>query len=67
MPQPDGLSLTELEFCEARNLGRPTLSFIMAPGHLLTEPDVERDADLFISRRHSRWPRYAATSTPDVR
>jgi tetratricopeptide (TPR) repeat protein len=40
---PEGLSLTELEFREARRLGRPTLIFIMAPDHPVREADVELD------------------------
>ncbi|MGW6934198.1 DUF4062 domain-containing protein [Lentzea sp. NPDC054927] len=40
---PDGLSLTHLEFREAVRLGRPILVFIMSPGHLVTEDAVELD------------------------
>jgi hypothetical protein len=40
---PDGLSLTELEFREARALGRPVLLFIMGPDHDVKERDVEQD------------------------
>ena len=42
---PDRLSLSELEFREARRLDRPMLIFIMAEDHPLTEADVEFDAD----------------------
>lgn len=41
---PAGFSLTELEFREARRLGRPTLIFIMGERHPVTEADVELDA-----------------------
>lgn len=40
---PDRLSLTELEFREARRLDRPTLIFIMASDHPVTEADIELD------------------------
>jgi hypothetical protein len=40
---PDNLSLTELEFLAARDLGRPVLLFIMGPGHDVTLGDVETD------------------------
>ncbi|MFD5827731.1 DUF4062 domain-containing protein [Lentzea sp. NPDC060358] len=40
---PDGLSLTHLEYREAVRLGRPILIFIMGPGHPVTVADVERD------------------------
>ena len=40
---PDGLSLTHLEFREAVRLGRPILVFIMGAGHLVTEDGVELD------------------------
>lgn len=40
---PDGLSLTHLEFREAMRLGRPVLVFIMGADHLLTESGVEFD------------------------
>jgi uncharacterized protein DUF4062 len=40
---PDGLSLTELEFREARDLGRPILLFIMGPDHDVKSRDVELD------------------------
>lgn len=42
---PDGLSLTELEFREARRLGRPVLLFIMGPEHEVKERDIELDPD----------------------
>ncbi len=41
---PDGLSLTHLEFREAVRLGRPILVFVMGSGHLLTEDGFEFDA-----------------------
>jgi hypothetical protein len=41
---PDGLSLTELEFREARDLGRPILLFIMGPDHDVKSRDVELDS-----------------------
>ena len=40
---PEGLSLTELEFREARDLGRPVLLFIMGPDHDVKQRDVEQD------------------------
>lgn len=40
---PDGLSITELEFNEARRLGRPILLFLMADDHPVTKGDVEPD------------------------
>src|SRR5437016_5339755 len=40
---PDQLSITELEFNEARRLGRPILLFIMGDKHLLREADIETD------------------------
>jgi hypothetical protein len=40
---PDGYSLTELEFREARRLGRPILIFIMGEDHDVKLADVERD------------------------
>src|SRR5689334_20711540 len=40
---PEGLSLTELEFREARDLGRPILLFIMGPDHDVKQRDVEND------------------------
>ncbi|MEV6243385.1 DUF4062 domain-containing protein [Lentzea sp. NPDC051838] len=42
---PDRLSLTELEFREARRLGLPILVFIMGPAHPLVAGDVEVDSD----------------------
>jgi hypothetical protein len=42
---PDGLSVTELEFNEAMRLGRPTLLFIMGDQHKLTKADIESDQD----------------------
>jgi len=40
---PKGLSITELEFNEARRLGRPILLFLMAKNHPVTPDDVELD------------------------
>ncbi len=42
---PERLSLTELEFREARRLGRPVLLFIMGPEHDVKERDVESDPE----------------------
>jgi Domain of unknown function (DUF4062) len=42
---PGGLSLTELEFREARDLGRPVLLFIMGPDHDVKQRDVEQDPE----------------------
>lgn len=41
---PKGLSITELEFNEARRLGRPILLFLMSDEHSVTPGDVELDA-----------------------
>jgi tetratricopeptide (TPR) repeat protein len=41
---PAGLSITELEFNEARRLGRPILLFLMADDHPVTKGDVEPDS-----------------------
>lgn len=41
---PDGLSITELEFNEARRLRRPILLFLMADDHPGTKADFESDA-----------------------
>lgn len=43
---PDGLSITELEFNEAVSLGRPILLFIMGPKHRGEESDFEHDPSL---------------------
>jgi hypothetical protein len=40
---PERLSLTELEFQEARDLGRPILLFIMGPDHDVRQRDVESE------------------------
>jgi hypothetical protein len=40
---PDGLSITELEFNEAQHLGRPTLLFIMGEDHAVKKGDIEKD------------------------
>jgi hypothetical protein len=42
---PEGLSLTELEFREARRLGRPVLLFIIGPEHEVKQRDVEQDPE----------------------
>lgn len=41
---PDGLSITELEFNEAVRLGRPRLLFLMADDHPVIATDVETNA-----------------------
>lgn len=41
---PDGLSLTELEFREARRLRLPILTFIMGPDHPVKAVDVDMDS-----------------------
>jgi tetratricopeptide (TPR) repeat protein len=41
---PKGLSITELEFNEARRLDRPILLFLMADDHPVTKEDVEPEA-----------------------
>ncbi|WP_293991213.1 DUF4062 domain-containing protein [Sphingomonas sp.] len=38
---PDGLSITELEFNEAQKLGLPTLLFVMGEDHDVKQADVE--------------------------
>src|SRR6478672_11261130 len=42
---PDGLSLTELEFREARRLGRPILLFVMSSQHQVVEDAIELDVE----------------------
>jgi hypothetical protein len=42
---PDGLSITELEFNEAIRLERPLRLYNMAPGHLVTADLIELDPD----------------------
>ena len=42
---PEGLSLTELEFREARDLGRPILLFVIGPDHDVKQRDVEQDPE----------------------
>ncbi len=42
---PNKLSLTELEFKEARRLDRPILLFIMGEDHQIKESDVEFDIE----------------------
>lgn len=41
---PDRLSITELEFNEARTLGLPILLFIMGDDHPVKKADIEKDA-----------------------
>lgn len=40
---PNGLSITELEFDEATRLHRPILLFVMGEDHPITKKDVETD------------------------
>ncbi len=40
---PEGVSITELEFNEALRLNRPILLFIMGKDHLVKEADIEQD------------------------
>ena len=40
---PDGLSITELEFNQALRLKRPILLFVMSEKHPVTEADIELD------------------------
>jgi formylglycine-generating enzyme required for sulfatase activity len=42
---PDGLSITELEFNEAQDQERPILLFIMSDDHAITINDVEMDPE----------------------
>src|ERR1700719_1762859 len=42
---PANLSITELEFNEAMQLGRPILLFLMADDHPITKADIERDLE----------------------
>ena len=42
---PDALSITELEFNKAMELGIPILLFLMADDHQLTKADVETDSE----------------------
>ncbi|MFS8096639.1 DUF4062 domain-containing protein [Lentzea alba] len=42
---PEGLSLTHLEYREALRLGRPILIFIMGDDHPITRADVELDPE----------------------
>jgi hypothetical protein len=62
---PDGLSLTELEFREARRLGRPVLLFIMGPEHEVKQRDVEQDAEK--RRRLDAFREEAKRSSADSR
>ena len=67
---PERLSLTELEFREARELGRPVLLFIMGPDHDVKQRDVESDPEkkrklrCFPRRRHESGRRL--TSAPSL-
>lgn len=60
---PDGLSLTELEFNEARKRKRPILLFIMGDEHPVKKVDIERDRrkekklDAFRRKPRNRWVR----------
>ncbi|MEL7427842.1 MAG: DUF4062 domain-containing protein, partial [Bacteroidota bacterium] len=40
---PNGLSITELEFDEAQQLGRPILLFVMGDDHMVKKADIEKD------------------------
>jgi hypothetical protein len=60
---PDGLSITELEFNEALRLGRPILLFIIGKGHLLLEEDIE--ADLAKKRKLDAFRERAKQMKPD--
>ena len=42
---PDKLSITELEFNEAAQLGRPTLLFVMGEDHPVKQKDVEKEPE----------------------
>ncbi|MBO9715175.1 DUF4062 domain-containing protein [Sphingomonas sp.] len=42
---PDGLSITELEFNEARRRGRPILLFLMGDDHPVLPADIETDPE----------------------
>jgi hypothetical protein len=42
---PEGFSLTELEFRTARDLGRPILLFVMGVDHDVKQRDVEQDPE----------------------
>src|SRR5579872_7279312 len=63
---PDGLSLTELEFREARRLGRPMLIFIMGADHEVRLSDVERDPDMVRKLEAFRNQVKYSTSEPNV-
>jgi tetratricopeptide (TPR) repeat protein len=63
---PDGLSLTELEFREARRLGRPMLIFIMGADHEVRFSDVELDPDMVRKLGAFRDQVKHSTSEPNV-
>lgn len=42
---PQGLSITQLEYDEAQRLKRPTLIFIMGDEHAITKKDIEPDPE----------------------
>jgi hypothetical protein len=62
---PDGLSLTEMEYNEAVRLGRPVLLFLMGENHLVRKGDVEPDpvkaAKLAAFRERAKVGRVYAT------
>jgi hypothetical protein len=60
---PEGLSLTELEFREARDLGRPILLFIMGPDHEVKQRDVEQDPEK--RQKLEAFQEEAKKSSPD--
>ena len=62
---PERLSLTELEFREARELGRPVLLFIMGPEHDVKQRDVESDPEK--KRKLDAFRQEAKRSSADSR
>jgi hypothetical protein len=62
---PEGLSLTHLEFREARHLGRPVLLFIMGPDHQVLQRDVELDPEK--QRKLAAFREEAKRSSEDSR
>lgn len=60
---PTGLSLTELEFNEARRIGRPVLLFIMGKKHKVDLDDIELDPDK--QRKLEAFRENAKRSTAD--
>ena len=59
---PENLSLTELEFREARDLNRPILLFIMGPDHDVKRRDVESDPEK--NRKLEAFRQEAKRSSP---